>query len=55
MKEIQSDILNKFDSVISEAVKREIRAILEPVELKLSSYGKRSGTSSIRLMMTRVS
>ncbi|KAI3376704.1 hypothetical protein L3Q82_017143 [Scortum barcoo] len=39
MEEMRSDIISKFESVISETVKREVSAALEPMKNKLSVQG----------------
>ncbi|CAK6983802.1 hypothetical protein L3Q82_017143 [Scomber scombrus] len=39
MEEMHSDIISKFDMVVSQSVKREITAVLEPFERKLRSVG----------------
>ena len=40
MNEMRSDILSKFETTVSTAVKREIVAALEPFENRLASYGE---------------
>lgn len=40
MDEMRSDIISKFDSIISVAVKREITAVLEPFESKIVSHSQ---------------
>ena len=39
MDEMRSDILSKFETTVSTAVKREIVAAFEPFENKLASHG----------------
>lgn len=41
MDEMRTDILGKFESIVSESVKKEVAAALEPLETQLSSHGER--------------
>lgn len=40
MDEMRSDVISNFNSVVSDTVKREITAVLEPFERRMGSLGE---------------